>query len=175
MKNQTTSILIFWLITVLFSSFYSGVTMATPFPNLKKVGEAKLKVLFWDVYNSSLYNQTGEYQAEHFPQVLKIDYLRDIDAEDLIDRTQEEWERLGLAPAIYAPWLPLLTNILPNIKKGDTILLNVDKDQQSEFFFNNKTIGKINDQSFGKSFLRIWLDENSSYPKVRNKLIGLTK
>ena len=88
MKNQTTTILIFWLITVLFSSFYSGVTMATPFPNLKKVGEAKLKVLFWDVYNSSLYNQTGEYQAEHFPQVLKIDYLRDIDAEDLIDRTQ---------------------------------------------------------------------------------------
>ena len=149
--------------------------MATPLSDLKKVGEAKLKVLFWDVYNSSLYNQTGEYQAEQFPQVLKIDYLRDIDAEDLIERTQEEWERLGLDPATYTPWLPLLSNIFPNIKKGDTLLLNVNENQQSEFFFNSKTIGKINDQSFGKSFLRIWLDENSSYPKVRNKLIGLTK
>ena len=147
--------------------------MASPIAELKKVGEAKLKVLFWDVYNSSLYSQTGKYQAEQFPQALKINYLRDIDAEDLIKRSQDEWEKLGIKQTTFSQWIPLLTNILPDIKKGDTLLLRVNENLQSEFFFNGKAIGTITDQSFGISFLRIWLDKNCSYPKVRNKLIGL--
>ena len=149
--------------------------MANPLDELKKVGEAKLQVLFWDVYNSSLYSQTGQYQSESFPQALKIDYLRNIDANDLIEKTQDEWEKLGIEKAKFSSWVPLLRDIFPDIKKGDTLLLNVNENQQSEFFFNGQTIGEINDQAFGKSFLRIWLDEKSSYPKVRNKLIGLKK
>ena len=108
-------------------------------------------------------------------KALKIKYLRDIDAEDLIERTQDEWEKLGIKQVTFSQWIPLLTNIFPDIKKGDTLFLNVSENQQSEFFFNGKTIGKITDQTFGKSFLRIWLDENCSYPKVRNKLIGSNK
>lgn len=162
----------FWFLAILYTLTFSGVTMADPLADLKKVGEAKLQVLFWDVYNSSLYSQTGDYQAEIFPQALKINYLRDIDAKDLIDRTQDEWEKLGIEKTTFSPWIPLLTKIFPNIKKGDTLLLKVSDTQKSEFFFNGQTIGQISDQAFGKSFLRIWLDENCSYPKVRKKLIG---
>ena len=175
MKQKTPKCSIFWLLAVLCTLVFSGVSVANPLDDLKKVGEAKLKVLFWDVYNSSLYNKTGEYQAEQFPQALKVNYLRDIDAEDLIEKTQDEWEKLGIKQVTFSQWIPLLTNIFPDIKKGDTLFLSVSEDQQSEFFFNGKTIGKITDQSFGKSFLRIWLDENCSYPKVRNKLIGSNK
>jgi hypothetical protein len=166
---------IFWFLVVLNTLAFSGVAMANPLFELKKVGEAKLQVMFWDIYNASLYNQTGEYQAELFPQVLRIDYLRDIDSEDLIARTLEEWQKLGIKQDTWTPWISLLTEIFPNIKKGDSLLLNVSKNQHSEFFFNGKTIGKITDKNFGSSFLRIWLDENASYPKVRNKLIGLNK
>lgn len=149
--------------------------MSVLLSELKKVGDAKLKVLFWDVYNSSLYSQTGEYQAEHFPQVLKIDYLRDIAAEDLIKRTQDEWEKLGIEREVFIPWIPLLAEIFPNIKKRDTLIFWVSEDKQSEFYFNGQTIGKISDTAFGISFLRIWLDENCSFPMVRNKLIGLNR
>ena len=175
MKQQTPKCRIYWLLAILCTLVFSGVSMANPLDDLKIVGEAKLKVLFWDVYNSSLYSKTGEYQVEQFPQALNINYLRDIDAEDLIERTQDEWEKLGIKQVTFSQWIPLLTNIFPDIKKGDTLLLSVSENQQSEFFFNGKTIGKITDQTFGKSFLRIWLDENSSYPKVRNKLIGSNK
>ena len=175
MKQQTPKCGIYWLLAVLCSLVFTGVSVANPLDDLKKVGEAKLKVLFWDIYNSSLYSKTGEYQAEQFPQALKVNYLRDIDAEDLIEKTQDEWEKLGIKQVTFSQWIPLLTNIFPDIKKGDTLFLSVSEDQQSEFFFNGKTIGKITDQTFGKNFLRIWLDENCSYPKVRNKLIGLNK
>jgi hypothetical protein len=175
MKHQASKCTLLCFVTILYTLTFSGVTMAEPLADLKKVGEAKLQVLFWDVYNSSLYSQTGEYQVEIFPQALKIDYLRDIDAKDLIDRTQDEWEKLGIEKAKFSPWITLLTDIFPDIKKGDTLLLNVNENHQSEFFFNGKSIGQITDQTFGKSFLRIWLDENCSYPKVRKKLIGLHK
>ena len=175
MKQQTPKCSIYWLLAILCTLVFSGVSVANPLDDLKKVGEAKLKVLFWDVYNSSLYSKTGEYQAEKFPQALKINYLRDIDAENLIERTQDEWEKLGIKQVTFSQWIPLLTNIFPDIKKGDTLLLSVSENQQSEFFFNGKTIGKITDQTFGKSFLRIWLDEKCSYPNVRKKLIGSNK
>ena len=116
-----------------------------------------------------------DYQAEQLPQALKVNILRDIDAEDLIERTQDEWEKLGIKKVTFNQWIPLLTNIFPDIKKGDTLLLSVIYNQKSEVFFNSKTIGKITDQTFGKNFLRIWLDKNCSYPKVRNKLTGSNK
>lgn len=175
MQHQTSRSKTFCYLVFLYSLCFSGVSMANPIAELKIVGEAKLKVLFWEVYNATLYNQTGEYQAELFPQALKINYLRDIDAEDLIETTQDEWEKLGFKAKTFGDWISLLTRVFPNIKKGDTLLLKVTENQHSEFFFNGKTIGKITDPSFGKSFLRIWLDENCSYPKVRNKLIGLDK
>ena len=172
MKKRTLNISIYWLLAVLCTVVFSGVSVANPLDELKKIGEAKLKVLFWDVYNSSLYSKTGKYEEEQFPQALKINYLIDIDADELIERTQEEWQKLGIKQVTFSEWIPLLTNIFPDIKKGDTLLLSVSENQQSEFFFNGKTIGKISDKTFGKSFLRIWLDKNCSYPKVRNKLIG---
>lgn len=149
--------------------------MVDPLSGLKKVGQAKLKVLFWDVYNSSFYNQTGEFQINQLPQALRIDYLRDIQAKDLVKRTEDEWEKLGIKQALIEKWSPLLSDLFPNIKKGDTLILQVSKDHQSEFFFNGKAIGNISDPNFGLSFLRIWLDEQCSYPLVREKLLGLNK
>ena len=166
---------IYWFLAVLFTLVFSGLSFANPLENLIKVGEARLKVLFWDIYIASLYNKTGEYKAGQFPQALKINYLRDIYSEELIERTKEEWKKLGIKELTFSQWITLLSNIFPDIKKGDTLLLNVSENRQSEFFLNGKIIGKINDKKFGKSFLRIWLDKNCSYPKVRNKLIGSTK
>ena len=175
MNQQTSKFRIYWLLAILCTLLFSGFSMANPLDDLKKVGEAKLKVLFWDIYNSSLYSKTGKYQPEQFPQALKINYLRDIDSEDLIERTQDEWKKLGMKQEKFSKWTPLLNNLFPDIKKGDTLLLRVSENKQSEFFFNGKTIGKITDKTFGKNFLSIWLDKKCSYPNVRNKLIGSNK
>ena len=175
MKQKTSKFRIYWFLIVLNTLVFSSLSFANPLENLIKVGEAKLKVLFWNIYIASLYSKTGEYEAEQFPQALKINYLRDIDSEELIEKTKEEWEKLGFKELTFSHWIRLLSIIFPDIKKGDTLLLNVNENRQSEFFFNGKTIGKINDKTFGKSFLRIWLDKNCSFPEIRKKLIGSTK
>lgn len=140
--------------------------------DLKIVGQAKLKVLFWDVYHSTFYSQNGQYRKEQFPQELRIEYLRDIKAEDLIEKTAEEWQDLEVEKSNADRWIVLLKDIFPDISEGDSLIIHIDKNKQSEFFYNGKTIGKITEIEFGPQFLRIWLDEKCSYPKVCQKLRG---
>ena len=175
MNQQTSKFRIYLLLNILFIFVFSEFTLAKPLENLKKVGEAKLKVLFWDIYIASLYSKTGKYEEDQYPQVLKINYFREIDSEELIQRTQKEWEKLGIKQEKFNQWVVLLKNIFPDIKKGDSLLLKVGKNRESEFFFNGKTIGNVNNKTFGKNFLRIWLDKNCSYPKLRNKLLRSNK
>ncbi|MGS2720919.1 chalcone isomerase family protein [Paraglaciecola aestuariivivens] len=152
-----------------------GSAFASPEQGLTKVGEAKLSVLFWDVYQSSLYTDSGQYHSHARPIALKLSYLMDIEAQELLKSTQQEWHKLGLKPSQYKPWLTLLAEIFPEVTAGDTIVLLVNQQNISEFYFNQVLIGKIPDPQFGPSFLRIWLDKNSRYPKVRNRLIGKIK
>lgn len=172
-KPMTIKQLVFILGLITLSNIQ--LLAAKPTQDLKIVGQAKLKVLFWDVYHSTFYSPNGQYQKEQFPQVLRIDYLRDIKAEDLLDKTLEEWNDLEVEKSNADRWLVLLKDIFPDISEGDSLIIRIDKNQQSEFFYNGKTIGKITETEFGPQFLRIWLDEKCSYPKVCQKLRGKSK
>jgi hypothetical protein len=149
--------------------------MASPTADMKKVGAAKLEMFFLDIYNSELFSVDGNYRKGDYPLALNINYLRNIKAKDLVERTEEEWEKLGYSAEQITPWLNTVNELWPDIKKGDSLLLVVKKDLSSVFYFNGSEIGKIADSSFGTSFLAIWLDENCSNPKLRQKLIGVSK
>lgn len=147
--------------------------MANPIQSMQKVGEAKLEFLFWDIYHSELYSSTGNFNQQAYPLALKIRYLRNIDARDLVEKTEEEWQKLGYSEEQMGPWLAQISDIWPDIVKGDELLLVVEEDKSSRFYHNQALIGNMPDSSFGPSFLAIWLDENCSFPKLRDKLVGL--
>jgi hypothetical protein len=149
--------------------------VAKQIEELKKVGEAKLTFLFWDIYQSHLYSESGDYHEDTYPIALDIQYLRDIEAKDLLNRTAQEWQNLGLQEATFTPWLTKLKAIWPNIVKNDELLLVVDRQKKSTFYYNGQVIGEIEDPAFGPSFLAIWLDAKSSYPQLRKQLIGQAK
>lgn len=151
---------------------------ASPIDALKPVGSAKLSVVFWDIYQSTLYSDDGTFtsddltQESQSPLALNIQYLRDIEADELVEATADEWNKLGLGEAIYQPWLTQLTAIWPDIQENDELLFVLNHTDGGVFYFNQEEIGRIDDRSFGVNFLRIWLDKKASYPKLRNKLIG---
>ncbi|MEP0354508.1 chalcone isomerase family protein [Paraglaciecola sp.] len=162
----------FYKTLIFFTLFFSCQALSNPLAGFTKIGEAKLRVIFWDIYHSKLYSSNGIYDANEFPQALEISYLRAINSKDLVKHTKEEWQKLGIPSNQIDKWIPQLKDIFPNINKSDTLLLTVNDEKSSEFFLNQKSIGVITDQQFGESFLRIWLDEHASYPKVRDKLLG---
>lgn len=150
---------------------------ADPDPNLtlKKCGTALLKVLFWEVYESSLYTPDGTWQDDTRPFRLDIRYLRTISAEDLVKQTGKEWAEQGKASPQHTTWMEDLRTLWPDVTSEDVISLSVDKAGVSTFLFNGEVIGRLQDPQFGEDFSGIWLAENTTRPKLRDQLIGTAK
>lgn len=143
---------------------------AIPWTSWTKVGQAQLEVLFWDVYQSQLYTPSGQYKTEQ-PMALAITYQMDIDKDDLIEATDEQWQHLEFDKDLRLKWLAKLDTIWPDIKEGDN-LTYVLKNNYGSFYFNNTFIGQIDDTQHAKAFVDIWLSEKTKYPKLRKKLIA---
>lgn len=162
--------------------------------SLKEVGSAKFSVLFWDIYQSKLFTSSGSFPNEDKEHVVlfEIEYLRDISKGDLIDRTIEQWQHIGLKEYDYQHYLAQLEAIWPDIVAGDKLSLLIGGNKSS-FFFNQRKIGTIlekppsgtyqensvklsnareNNSAFGKTFIDIWLSEKTSQPKLRQQLLG---
>lgn len=161
----------YWFFFV-FLIINGQIAMANPTENLQMVGSAKLKVLFWDVYESYLYSSEQTYKPDTYPVALRIRYLRDIDKEDLLDRTDKEWEDLGLSAEQRKAGLSHVKDVWPDISKGDELMITIDESRESTFYYNEEYIAHIDDKAFGQQFLDIWLSENCSRPELRKQLLG---
>lgn len=151
---------------------------AKEFPNditdykesLNQVGQARFKVLFWNIYDSALFTPSGDFKQEE-DYVFEITYLRDIEKEELIKRTVEQWQHLGLLNEDYQIYVPMLMDIWPDISEGDRLAIWVSQ-KGAAFYFNQQLAGVVEHKYFGKQFVAIWLSPKTSQPKLRNKLLG---
>ena len=150
----------------------TNLTLADPTADLQVVGEARLKFLFWQVYDSTLFSNSGTYQELEPNLALKISYRRKISAEQLIRRTREEWQKMSLLSSQTEEWLLSLEAILPDVDKGDLVILKVDEELASNFYFNGSFIGRLGSPDFTQAFLNIWLSEKGSYPELQRELTG---
>ncbi|QPB83235.1 hypothetical protein CWC22_009625 [Pseudoalteromonas rubra] len=175
----------------LVAPLQASASTATQLSTLELRGTADLRYLFWDVYSAALYTGGEAYQADQFPQVLSLTYKRDIEAQELVDATREQWQKQKLELDNAEQWLRQLGQLWPDIQKGNQLILVVDRDKQSRFYFrpdpgaevksalsegelktSARFLGAINDQAFGPAFLAIWLSEKTTEPKLREQLIG---
>lgn len=140
-----------------------------------EIGEGTFSVLFWDLYHSQLLTTSGDYPVlqENEALLFKINYFADISRDDLIERTVEQWQHIGIAELTYQQYLDDLNNIWPDIVKGDSLALVINNGH-SHFYFNENYIGKITDDKFGQLFIDIWLSEKTSQPALRSALLGVS-
>ena len=140
--------------------------------SLRKCGAARLKVLFWDIYESSLYTPDGTWSEGVRPLRLDIRYLRAISALDLVKQTGKEWAEQGKSSPEHIVWQGELLSIWPDVTEGDVISLAIDPSGVSTFLFNGNAIGTIGDPQFGEDFAGIWLSPDTTRPALRRQLIG---
>lgn len=142
---------------------------------LKPVGKTRLSVWFWDVYDAQLLTDSGNYE-DYERRALRLSYLRDIEAQDLVDTTKEEWQRMAIEiSAEHEQWLKDLNTMWPDVSEGDCLML-VETEQGHSTFYNAKgRLGEISSAQFTDDFLAIWLSPNSRFKEERNELIGATQ
>ena len=129
--------------------------------------------MIWDVYESELSTSSGQYPeiSKNGTLIYKINYLRSITSKELIQRTIEQWQHLGIKEDVYNAFIPQLKEIWPNVTSGDSLALVIEQNS-SAFYFNNQFAGSIEDADFTPLFLDIWLSKNTSEPKLRTALLG---
>ncbi len=161
--------------SILFALLIGATTnaQAVPWDSLQLSGEARLRVLFWNVYDARLFTADGSYSENDYPIALQLSYLRDIDKDDLVDETMNQWRQQGIdAHPRIDEWLFELAALWKDVRKNDAITLVVDSEGRSNFYFNDELLGQIPDPEFGKNFAAIWLSENTTSPRVRERLIN---
>ena len=135
------------------------------------VGEARLKVLLWKVYDSALYTPSGHWLGAG-PYQLSLTYLRDIPVEQLIKETRKAWDEQNRVHPEQENWLRALAEMWPDISAGDNLVFGVGADDQNQFWFDGQSIGGIDHPDFAAFFGGIWLSEDSPRPALRARLIG---
>ena len=149
----------------------AGASASTPWQAWPSVGDARLTWGPWVIYDSELRSPDGEYQAEGDNLALVIRYHRNIDSEDLIEATDDQWRHLGISSFKRTQWINRLEQIWPDVRKGDRLIFVLD-DEKGAFFRDNRQIGVLQDMEMSQSFLQIWLSPNTAYPEIRNQLLG---
>ena len=135
------------------------------------VGEARLKVLIWEVYDSALFTPSGRWQGDA-PYRLSLHYLRNIPAAKLVEETEKAWREQGRNHPRLNEWLGLLGDLWPDITEGDNLVFGLNELGDSAFWFNGSPLGNIEDRDFGPLFGGIWLDPDTPRPELRAQLIG---
>ncbi|MDD7986328.1 hypothetical protein PQO01_15370 [Lentisphaera marina] len=148
---------------ILFS-FCSLLVLANDHPDFSRFDVYKdktFKFLFFKVYDLKILTPDKgkvDYKKAH---VFHYTYHRDIDCQDLLESTLEEWERLQLCKEEHAiKWAEQLKKIWPDIQKGETLTAYFDGVSTS-YYHQGKYLGEIKGTIFARTFFNIWLDPNS--------------
>ena len=138
------------------------------------VGSTRFSVVFWNVYDIALYAESTPYNASP-PYALEIQYLRSISKEDLVTRSIELIEAQGFDDmSSLDTWQQQMLEVFPDVKKGTVLTGVYTSEGQSTLYMDGLYIGTIEDPEFGQYFFDIWLGEDTSQPRMREDLIGIT-
>ncbi len=160
-----------YLASLVFALLAAATTSAYSEP-LQMVGEARLNVMFFSVYDSRLYTSDGRYEPDQRPLRLEIEYLRNIKARALVEQTGAEWDHLQVTHERRDAWLTELAALWPDVGKNDVIALELDTQNRATFYFNGEKLGMMEDAAFGEYFVAIWLSPDTSRPALREALLG---
>ena len=136
------------------------------------VGQGDMRWTFFKLYRITLLSEDGLFKQAQYPKALEIQYYRDISAEQLVDATRKQMRHINFEHPDSDNWFEQLTKLWPDVKSGDTLRFEVDKDLNNRFLYNEQPIGGIDSPEFSEGFISIWLSPKTSEPDLRKQLIN---
>lgn len=165
------------LLVTTFSVQAQSTAIEASLTEPKLVGEARLKVMFWNVFDAALYSETGFYD-KNASFALSLTYLRSLKGEQIVEKSMEEIRQLAIddiSAERLQSWEGQLSSIIPDVSTGVSITGVRTPDGSTHFYLDDEMVGLIEDREFTELFFSIWLDEKTSEPEFRAKLLGLDR
>ena len=134
----------------------------------------RLRVWGFEVYDARLWTPLGFRHSQHaqHPFALELQYLRRLEGASIASRSIDEMRRVGsFSDAQAQGWLSAMSALFPNVNQGDRITGVNLPGLGAEFWVNGQRVGMVKDPAFARLFFGVWLDERTSEPKMRAKLL----
>ena len=140
--------------------------------NVVKLGEGKLSVYFFDVYNLKLYSTSKNLNYKNKIR-LEFEYLRDVSKKHTIEATIKEFKKnTKFDESKLKIWKKYLNKSIKDMKKNKKREVVYHPEGIINFYVEGFEKKEFKDSFFAKSFIDIWIGKNTSRPNLRNKLIG---
>jgi Chalcone isomerase-like len=139
-------------------------------------GQGRLRFFGLHVYDIRLWSGSPALAADEWPRAplaLEIEYARSLVGKLIAERSLEEMQRSGpIAPEQAERWLATMTQLFPDVNKGDRITGVQRPGAAARFFVNGKLRGEVREAEFARRFFGIWLAPATSEPALRAALLG---
>ena len=148
--------------------------LSVALPQGRLIGQARLKVWGFEVYDARLWAPDGFSADSHAqsPLALELVYLRDFRATDIAGRSIMEMRRSQpVSDAQAAEWTAAMLRVISDVRKGDRIMAVQRPGSGAAFWVNGRASGEIADAEFAKLFFGIWLSPRTSEPQLRQALL----
>jgi hypothetical protein len=146
------------------------------FNGMSLIGSADFRYLFWKIYTAELYSENDAFEYfNESPLVLKLTYKRGFTASQLMTETRKQFEMLELPEESIKKWIENLQAIYIDVSPDDTIILYIDNEASSHFYFNSRYLGTVKNEDFSRYFSAIWLARQDRYANFSDRLTGATK
>ncbi len=174
-KRSSTKIWIASLALAMTALFSSGV-FAKP-PEIEKAitaeaayGKGALTRLIFHAYDAELWTDTKPWSYDA-PFALTLTYRMNFTSEELVEKTLEELARIHGDKSRYRDEL---YQAFPEVKEGDRITALFLPEKGVRFYYNGQKTSMIPSPAFARKFFDIWLSDQTSEPRLRRKLLGLS-
>ena len=158
----------------IFTAMWAGATdmWQKNIQSFALIGEGTLKVFVWELYDLKLYSEINSFSWQH-KFILEFDYKRDLKKDKVIEASLKEMRRQkGVAEKQINAWKTHLELGINTVWEGTKAAVEWAPDGQITFHYEDKAPEIINDKLFAKSFINIWLGEETSEPELRSSLLG---
>jgi hypothetical protein len=137
-------------------------------------GTGRMRYLLWDLFHATLWTLQGFHGEQYFDHAfaLELRYLRKFSGSSLVESSVQEMQRVGsLNPNKQAAWTAAMQAALVDVQAGDRITGVHRPEMGTQFFFNGRLRGTVDDAAFARAFFGIWLASNTSEPRLRAALL----
>ena len=148
--------------------------VAAALPGSRLVGQARLTVWGYKIYDASLWARPGFVAADYSdtPLALRMTYLHAFKAKDIVALSLKEMRRnAAIDETQSARWTADLLRVIPDVRPGDSVLGVYQPGQGAAFWVDGRSHGEIRDAEFARLFFGIWLSPKTSEPGLREALI----
>ena len=140
-------------------------------PGIHPFGKGRHSWLGIRVYDATLWIVGPQWSAAA-PHALDIEPGRDVPADTLVKSAIAQLRDLKVGDARQLGiWQAEMKKLIPNVKQGDQVVIFCPDTNRTLSYLNNSSTGEVDDPSFCRAVMSVWLHPQTKHQAVRKSLL----